>query len=111
MRKYRGQCHCGVVQFEITTALDRVVRCNCSICRRRSAVMCYVDAERFVLFAGREYLTEYQFHTKTAMHFFCKVYGIFPFLEYRNVYCVNVGCLEGVDPYEFEPELIDGRSF
>ena len=111
MKTHHGQCHCGAVQFEITTALDRVVRCNCSICRRRSAVMCYVDAAHFVLSAGQEHLTEYRFHTKTTRHFFCNVCGIFPFLEYQGVHCVNVGCLDDVDPYELEPELIDGRAF
>jgi hypothetical protein len=26
-------------------------------------------------------------------------------------YVVNVGCLEGVDPYEQQTTLIDGKSF
>ena len=39
-RTYSGSCHCGAVRFrvrgeEITTG----IRCNCSICIRRGAVM------------------------------------------------------------------------
>jgi hypothetical protein len=46
-------------------------------------------------------LTEYQFHTHTARHFFCKVCGIYPFHRKRvtpDHLGINVFCLEGFDP-------------
>ena len=36
-----GNCHCGAVQFSIPRSLDTsaVRRCDCSLCKRRGAVM------------------------------------------------------------------------
>lgn len=30
----KGACHCGAVTFEILDAPERLVSCNCSVCRR-----------------------------------------------------------------------------
>lgn len=114
MATYQGSCHCGAVRFEVDADLDTVVRCNCSMCRRRSAVMVRVKPEQFKLLAGEDNLASYQFHTRRATHYFCKTCGIYPFHHPRSapdLYVVNVGCLEGVDPYAQEPGLIDGKSF
>ena len=34
-------CHCGVVEAEINVDGDlaKVIKCNCSICKRKSAIM------------------------------------------------------------------------
>ena len=36
-----GRCHCGGVVFDVPASLDfkAARRCNCSLCRRRAAVM------------------------------------------------------------------------
>ena len=36
-----GNCHCGSVQFSIPRSLDMsaVRRCDCSLCKRRGAIM------------------------------------------------------------------------
>jgi len=50
--------------------------------------------------SGEESLTEYQFHTHVAKHYFCKVCGIYPFHRKRvtpDHFGVNVHCLEGFD--------------
>ena len=50
---------------------------------------------------GEQSLTEYQFHTHTAKHYFCKSCGIYPFHRKRvtpDYYGVNVFCLEDFDP-------------
>lgn len=73
-----------------------------------------VPPEQFTLLAGEESLTLYQFHTKTAKHYFCKVCGIYPFHRPRTapeLYAINVACLEGVDSFELEPGLVDGHSY
>lgn len=73
-----------------------------------------VPAEQFTLIAGEDYLTLYQFHTKTAKHYFCKICGIYPFHRPRvapDLYAINVACLEGVDSFELQPGLVDGRSY
>ena len=101
VRQYRGSCHCGAVQFEIETDFPELTRCDCSICRRKNALMVKVHETRFKLLAGAESLSEYQFNTMTARHFFCKRCGIYPFHRKRvtpDHFGVNVFCLEGFDP-------------
>jgi hypothetical protein len=113
MQRYRGSCHCGAVTFEASTTLVPALRCNCSLCRRKGTVMATVAPEDFTLVSGAEQLTLYQFNTRTAKHYFCKVCGIYTFHRPRtnpNIYRVNVGCLEGVDPFALEVALNDGAS-
>jgi hypothetical protein len=53
------------------------------------------------LLAGHNALTEYQFHTKTARHFFCKNCGRYPFHRKRllpDYFGGKVHCLDGFDP-------------
>jgi hypothetical protein len=114
MQTYRGSCHCQRVQFEIRSTLDPSKRCNCSLCRRRGAVMTRVPAESFKLLSGEDSLGLYQFNTRVAKHYFCKVCGIYTFHRPRvapELYGVNVGCLEGVDPLALEVGLIDGAAY
>ena len=114
LKTYRGSCHCGKVQFEIESTLDPSKRCNCSLCRRRGAIMTRVPADRFRLLAGEEYLSTYQFGTRVAKHCFCKVCGIYTFHRPRTapeLHGVNVGCLDGVDPFSLVVGLIDGQAY
>jgi hypothetical protein len=100
-KKYLGSCHCGAVQFEIETDFPELTNCDCSICRRKNALMVKVHESKFKLTAGEASLTEYQFHTKTARHFFCKVCGIYPFHRKRvtpDYFGINVFCLNDFDP-------------
>jgi hypothetical protein len=100
MQKFYGSCHCGAVRFEIEARVDELTTCDCSICRRKNALMIKVHESQFLLLAGEQSLTEYQFHTKTARHFFCKVCGIYPFHRKRvtpDALGINVMCLDGFD--------------
>jgi hypothetical protein len=52
---------------------------------------------------GEETLKLYQFNTRTAKHYFCSHCGIHTHHQRRSVpgeYGYNVGCLEGVNPYD-----------
>ena len=103
-----GSCHCGAVRFAITTDFPELTTCDCSICRRRHALMVKVHERAFELLAGEDSLTEYRFHTRTARHFFCKHCGIYPFHRKRvtpDFVGVNVFCLD-----DFEPEGIPVRA-
>jgi len=96
----QGSCHCGAVRFEIETDFPELTTCDCSICTKKNALMVKVHESKFRLLAGEESLTEYQFHTKTARHFFCKVCGIYPFHRKRvtpDNLGINVHCLEGAN--------------
>lgn len=100
-KTFSGSCHCGAVRFEIDTDLPELTTCDCSICRRKNALMVMVHESAFRLLAGEDALTLYQFHTFTAKHYFCKVCGIYPFHRKRvtpDFVGVNVFCLEGFEP-------------
>jgi len=105
---HSGSCHCGAVRFEIDTDFPELTTCDCSICRRRNALMVKVHESDFRLLAGAEDLAEYRFHTRTARHFFCKTCGIYPFHRKRvtpDHFGVNVFCLD-----QFEPDGIPVRA-
>jgi hypothetical protein len=112
--KFKGSCHCGSVQFEVHTSLEGAGRCNCSLCRRKGALMSPLfDAANLKILAGEDSLTLYQFNTRVAKHYFCKHCGIYPFHQTRKDparWRANLGCLEGVDVYALEASVADGAS-
>jgi hypothetical protein len=110
---YKGSCHCGAVQFQITTAFPELTTCDCSICSRKNALMVKVHESEFRLLAGEQSLCEYQFHTRTAQHYFCKVCGIYPFHRKRvtpDFYGINVFCLENLDSAGIPVRATVGRG-
>ena len=101
MRTLRGSCHCGRVRFQIESDLAELTTCDCSICRRKNALMVTVHESHFALLDGADALTEYRFHTQTARHFFCRHCGIYPFHRKRvtpDFVGINVFCLDDFDP-------------
>src|SRR5215469_7343072 len=62
--RWKGTCHCGAVQFEVHTAIEPAGRCNCSLCRRKGALMSPpFEARELTILAGEDALTLYQFNT------------------------------------------------
>ena len=101
VQTFIGSCHCGAVKFRIESDFPELTTCDCSICSKKNALMVKVHESKFELLSGASSLTEYQFHTRTAKHYFCKVCGIYPFHRKRvtpDFLGVNVFCLEGFDP-------------
>jgi len=105
---HRASCHCGAVVLALTLP-DGIVdprRCDCSICRRKGAIVAAVPLEGLRIVQGVEALTLYQFNTHVAEHYFCSRCGIYTHHRRRsnpNEYGYNVGCLEGVNPFELGP--------
>jgi len=101
VQTFIGSCHCGAVKFQIESDFPELTTCDCSICSKKNALMVKVHESHFKLLSGASSLTEYQFHTRTAKHYFCKVCGIYPFHRKRvtpDFLGINVFCLEGFDP-------------
>lgn len=101
VQTYRGSCHCQAVQFEIETDFPELTTCDCSICRRKNALMVKVHESRFRLIDGHAVLTTYTFHTRTAQHLFCRHCGIYTFHRKRvtpDHLGINVFCLADFDP-------------
>lgn len=102
--KHLASCHCGSVVMELSLP-DGVVnprRCDCSMCRRRGAVVASVSLSGIRILKGSEHLRLYQFNTFTAKHYFCSNCGIYTHHQRRSnpsEYGYNVGCLEGVNPF------------
>lgn len=101
--RHRASCHCGAVELELDLP-DGIVdprRCDCSICRRKGAVVASVPLGGLRVLKGADKLTLYQFNTFVAKHYFCSVCGIYTHHQRRSnpdEYGYNVGCLEGINP-------------
>jgi len=111
-----GTCHCGAVRFEVDLdeGLSNLRRCNCSLCRRKGAIMAGVPVERLRVVAGADKLTLYQWNTRQARHYFCSVCGIYTHHQRRSnprEYGFNIACIEGVDPFALGPIAVgDGAA-
>ena len=114
MRKLK--CHCGEVEAEINVSdpLAKTIRCNCSICKRKGAIMSVVKNEDFKIIKGKENLKMYQFHSKTAKHFFCSICGIYTHHNPRinpTMTGFNVGCIDEINTFDMkEIPVNDGQN-
>jgi hypothetical protein len=114
--KISASCHCGAVRFEMTLkdGFNTIRRCNCSFCRMRGAIAVSAKLSDIRVVSGEEKLTLYQFNTKSAKHYFCSVCGIYTHHQRRSKpdeFGVNVSCLDGVSPFDFETvPVLDGTN-
>jgi hypothetical protein len=107
IKEIDGACHCGTVRFHVklTDGLHTARRCTCSYCRMRGAVAVSANLDGMTILAGEEALSLYQFNTRTAKHYFCSNCGIYTHHQRRsnpNQYGVNVACLDGLSPFDFD---------
>jgi len=99
-------CHCENVELEVNipeAGFPKLMRCNCSLCKRKGAVMSPLPKENVKLVKGQDNLKLYQYHTKVAEHYFCSNCGIYTHHKMRsnpNMIGVNVACIEGINPFE-----------
>lgn len=104
--------------------LDHVRSCNCSVCRKRGALIHRVPAEALRLRTPLDSLTVYQWHTGTAKDYFCPECGILAFRIPSALtadelaggaapfdgWAINVRCLQGVDLDSIPIVKIDGAA-
>lgn len=115
MPHYEGRCHCGAVKFSFDSEpIESGLRCNCSICVRKGAVMSteVIAEEELTVDVENDALGLYQFGDKTAKHYFCKQCGIYPFHEtarFPGKLRVNLGCIDSLDPLDMEVAVFDGK--
>ena len=113
---YKLNCHCNEVQIELnlTDIFDNLVRCNCSMCKRRGTIMALVDHNSIRIVKGEDKLSLYQFHTNTAKHYFCSVCGIYTHHQTRSntsKYGINVACIDEINLEELKDvRSIDGKN-
>lgn len=113
---YDGRCHCGAVRFRLRAEpITAGLRCNCSICVRKGAVMSlgYFPPDAFESLDGLAKLRCYQWGDLDVNHWFCPTCGIYPFHDLTRApgaYRVNLGCLDGLDVLSLPVTVFDGRS-
>jgi hypothetical protein len=111
-----GGCHCGKVRYDVNIDLTQVIACNCSLCSRTGWLLAFVPDEDFTLRSGDGALTDYQFGKKHIHHQFCATCGVNSFshgrrpVDGKEMYAVNVRCLEGVEADTLPVKRVDGRS-
>lgn len=112
--RFRGSCHCKAVKFELEAEpITEGLRCNCSICRRRGAVMSKQYFDRMTV-TGLDKLVLYLWGDRMVNHWFCPTCGVHPFhdvIERPGIYRINLGCLDDFDPGAVAVTVIDGASF
>ena len=110
------KCHCGEVEAEINLDgdLQKVLQCNCSICKRRNAVMSMVKNEDFRIIKGEGKLKLYQFHSKVAKHYFCSSCGIYTHHNPRANPAMtgfNLGCIDEINTFDLKDVAVnDGQN-
>ncbi|MGD9501579.1 MAG: GFA family protein [Methyloceanibacter sp.] len=115
MQTYSGGCHCGLVRYEVTTALEPVLSCNCSICQKRGYLLTFVPRAAFKLISGAHDQTDYQFSKKVVHHLFCATCGVGSFgtgtgPNGQEMVAVNVRCLDDVDLDALAITPFDGKN-
>ena len=111
---HTGTCHCGSVVFQVRLpdGLVNPRRCDCSMCRRKGAVVASVPLEDLTIVRGEGVLSVYRFNTMTAAHYFCSRCGIYTHHQRRSKpkeFGFNVGCLKDVNPFDIEDvQVMDG---
>jgi len=115
-KQYKGGCHCGAVTFVFNAPVIREgLRCNCSICVKKGALMSnfFLAPDALQITADGASLASYQFSRHIAEHYFCQHCGIYTFHKARRMpghYRVNLGCVEGVDSLSLPVVLADGAA-
>ncbi|MBW8190122.1 GFA family protein [Neiella marina] len=116
MKTYSGRCHCGAITFSFESEPIAIgLRCNCSMCRRKSAVMSTfaLSPEQLRIVVKNDALADYQFGNQVAHHHFCRVCGIYPFhqtMRQPGHYRVNLACIDDIEPLSLPTEQFDGAS-
>lgn len=116
MASYRGGCHCGVVAFTLEGDIEDVIDCNCSLCRRRGALLAAFPRSALELQTPESAMAAYRFNRHLIDHHFCKVCGVAPFSEGKGrngsaMVMVNVRCLADVDLSALSVTAFDGAAY
>ena len=114
---YNGSCHCGSIafQFESVKILEGL-RCNCSLCRRKGAIMTNftVSPKEIEIQVEDGALSTYEFRSAVAKHHFCNKCGVYTFHQTMSKpghYRINIGCIDGIESTEIPFEIFDGAAF
>jgi hypothetical protein len=70
---YQGSCLCGAVKFDINGAIDSLIHCHCSLCRKSTgtayATNGFVNTNEFIITKGNNNLSTFAFKPGRVRHF------------------------------------------
>lgn len=110
MTTYKGGCKCGAVAFEADGEIEKLMECNCSICKPKGYLHWFVKDPGFRLLKGEDALGAFTFNKQVLNHRFCRTCGVSPFVQGPGTTAVNARCLEGVDVHAIRIEPFDGAK-
>ena len=73
----------------------------------------WVPKDAIRIIKGEYNLSTYQFNTMKAEHFFCKTCGVYTHHNRRtdpNGVGINIGCIDAIDPFEYEAGFVDMKN-
>lgn len=79
-----GICHCGAVRITVSRRPRRLTSCNCSLCRRYSALWAYYDRDQVTVTARKRATAGYSWGDKRL----------------RFVRCATCGCITHWEPVD-----------
>tara|TARA_B100001175_G_scaffold267942_1_gene239151 strand:- start:291 stop:650 length:360 start_codon:yes stop_codon:yes gene_type:complete len=110
-------CHCKAIYIELKLehGIEKLVRCNCSLCKRRGSIMSKIKVENLKILKGSDQLSVYKFGKKShAEHYFCNNCGIYTHhRSYTNPenYEFNLACIDNIDTFKFKDiPVFDGEK-
>ncbi|XOJ73532.1 GFA family protein [Candidatus Pelagibacter sp. Uisw_114] len=111
-------CHCGEVEIQINLRdnIDKLMRCNCSMCKRKGTMVTTINKEDLKIVKGKDKIKTYQFNTGVAKHHFCSECGIHTHNLRRsnpNTFGINVGCIDEIENnklFRLKTVINDGQN-
>ena len=111
-------CHCGGVEIQINLRnnIDKLMRCNCSMCKRKGTMVITINKEDLKFIKGEDKIKTYQFNTNVAKHHFCSECGIHTHNLRRSdpdTFGINVGCIDEIRPkelFKLKTVINDGQN-
>lgn len=112
---HKGGCHCGKIVYEFEGEIGTVLDCNCSLCQKRGGLLHFIPESAFTLKTPRGNLGSYKFNQHVIDHHFCPDCGVSPFSEGTDpkgnkMVCINMRCVEDVDPRALDAKFFNGRA-
>lgn len=93
--------------------IDCVRVCDCSLCRKRGALIFRVADDELRITTSLDSMTLYQWHTGVAKDYFCPRCGILPFRRPRtapDMWAVNLRCVDGLDLDSIPVDYVQGSK-
>ena len=111
-------CHCGEVEIQVNLKknIDELMRCNCSMCKRKGTMVTTINKEDLKIVKGKDKIKTYQFNTGVAKHHFCSECGIHTHNLRRsnpNTFGINVGCIDEIgnnELFRLKTVINDGQN-